>query len=330
MWVFVLYPWTKFEVSSTFFFGRYDVLSLTALIGLVTFTFWSLNMLDGYPRDALLSCQIWNLGFLHLSILELDRVTPQTDGQTDRPRSLYYNAPSLRGSAMSKTLAQTAILEVISATIHKEIFIANYRHNTLLLMCNVCIINAKLIPEQSFDNKLCGRKVRPMTRYTPARMQKPNFAGLHSLAGRGSLIAYVPSAYKFWSSYASPFGRYDTLAVSAVIGLVTLILTIWPWNWCTLLCTAWATYVPILLFLRLFVLDLWANTYQTVQHWLLVSFLSHVNKNIIHWTRPSTFIGWSVLPEPYQHGGQQWEAIMYDGQSSLTSRNSSCASHGWF
>jgi len=43
-------------------------------------------------------------------------------------------------------------------------------------------------------------------------------------------------------------------------------LTFWFWNWCALLFVAWATYLsylPILLFLGFFVLDLWANTCQT-------------------------------------------------------------------
>jgi len=40
-------------------------------------------------------------------------------------------------------------------------------------------------------------------------------------------------------------------------------LTFWPWNWCALLPVGWATFVLILGFLRLFVLDLWANTCET-------------------------------------------------------------------
>jgi len=67
------------------------------------------------------------------------------------------------------------------------------------------------------------------------------------------------------------FGRYDALLFSALIGLVTLIF--WPWNWCTLLPVGWATFLPILVFLWLFVLDLWANTCQmhhvTSQPWPL-------------------------------------------------------------
>ena len=37
----------------------------------------------------------------------------------------------------------------------------------------------------------------------------------------------------------------------------------WPWNWCALLPVRWVTFLPILLFLGLFVLDLWANTCHT-------------------------------------------------------------------
>jgi len=59
------------------------------------------------------------------------------------------------------------------------------------------------------------------------------------------------------------FGRYDALSVSALVGLVTLTFDFWPWNWCALLRARWATFLPILVFLRLFVFDLWANTCQT-------------------------------------------------------------------
>jgi len=50
----------------------------------------------------------------------------------------------------------------------------------------------------------------------------------------------------------------DALTFSALIGRMTLILT-----WCPLLPLMWTTFLPILVFLGLFVLDLWANTCQT-------------------------------------------------------------------
>jgi len=37
---------------------------------------------------------------------------------------------------------------------------------------------------------------------------------------------------------------------------VTLIFDLSPWNWCALLLVGWATFLPILVFLRCFVLDL--------------------------------------------------------------------------
>jgi len=58
----------------------------------------------------------------------------------------------------------------------------------------------------------------------------------------------------------------DTFSVSALIVLVTLtfnfltshlVRVILPVGW-----ASWATFLPILMFLGLFVLDLWANTCQ--------------------------------------------------------------------
>ena len=54
-------------------------------------------------------------------------------------------------------------------------------------------------------------------------------------------------------------------ATRALICLVTLTFDLWPWNWCTLFIIArgvGATFLPILMFMRLFILDLWANTCQ--------------------------------------------------------------------
>jgi len=39
-------------------------------------------------------------------------------------------------------------------------------------------------------------------------------------------------------------------------------LTFWPWNWCALLAAARTTFSPILMLLRLFFVELWANTRQ--------------------------------------------------------------------
>jgi len=56
----------------------------------------------------------------------------------------------------------------------------------------------------------------------------------------------------------------DTLSVSALIGRVTSWpLTFRPRTWCTLH-IGWATFLQILVFLGHFVIDLWANTCQTV------------------------------------------------------------------
>jgi len=47
--------------SLAFSLGRYDTLSVTALVGLVTWplTFWSYNSFTGYSCDGLPSCQFW-------------------------------------------------------------------------------------------------------------------------------------------------------------------------------------------------------------------------------------------------------------------------------
>ena len=55
----------------------------------------------------------------------------------------------------------------------------------------------------------------------------------------------------------------NVLPISALVGLVTLTFDLWPWNWCTLLPVGWITLVPILVFIRRFILDLSANTCQT-------------------------------------------------------------------
>jgi len=40
-------------------------------------------------------------------------------------------------------------------------------------------------------------------------------------------------------------------------------LDLWPWNWCTLLPVMWATFLPMLVFLGRFVLDLSTTSCQT-------------------------------------------------------------------
>ena len=69
----------------------YGALSVTALIGVVTLTFWPLNRFAGYLCDVLPI-----LGFLYVSVLKLCRGRHLTDGQTDRHHPSFYNAPSLR------------------------------------------------------------------------------------------------------------------------------------------------------------------------------------------------------------------------------------------
>jgi len=54
----------------------------------------------------------------------------------------------------------------------------------------------------------------------------------------------------------------DTLSVSALISLVTLIFDLFISNLVPVIARGWATFLPILVFLGLFVLDLWANTCQ--------------------------------------------------------------------
>ena len=63
--------------------------------------------------------------------------------------------------------------------------------------------------------------MRP-TRYSPARVQEPNFTALQ--LGVTVHNGYAPLAYQFWSSYVFLFSRYDTVSVSAVAGLVTALV----------------------------------------------------------------------------------------------------------
>jgi len=99
-----------------------------------------------------------------------------------------------------------------------------------------------------------------LTRYAPARgrVQEPNFTGLCSC---GSWYRILVPILKFVWPFRSVNNKLSVLVVG-LIGLVTLTVDFWPWNWCALglLFMAWATYLPILLFLqRLFVLGLWPN-----------------------------------------------------------------------
>jgi len=83
-----------------------------------------------------------------------------------------------------------------------------------------------------------------------------------ALVGDTGLLR-APHVYRVWSTYALPFGRYDALSVSTLVGLVTLTFDVWHWNWCALLHNGCATFLLIVMFLRRFILDLWTNTCQT-------------------------------------------------------------------
>jgi len=60
-----------------------------------------------------------------------------------------------------------------------------------------------------------------------------------------------------------PVRRYDTFGLSINR---PGDLDLWPWNWCALLFVAWATLIPILVFLELFLVDLQANTCRQMDH----------------------------------------------------------------
>jgi len=79
--------------------GRYCAFTVSALTGLVTLTFWPLYRFTGYSYRVTSILPI--LGFLCLSILELDWGTPQTDRQT-----AFYNVlfPTVRGHNKPYTL----------------------------------------------------------------------------------------------------------------------------------------------------------------------------------------------------------------------------------
>jgi len=65
-----------------------------------------------------------------------------------------------------------------------------------------------------------------------------------------------------------PSLKFISLAVRKILRTFGLSISrpgdldLWPWNWCTLLLAMWATFLPISVFLRRFVLDSWANTCQ--------------------------------------------------------------------
>jgi len=102
------------------------------------------------------------------------------------------------------------------------------------------------------NNKLRGRRVRP-TRYASARVQEPNFIG------RGSWYTNRRTSFEV----PKPFLSVDMIGYTfSLSSSRAWPLIFWPWNWCALLLVASVTYLTILMFLGIFVLDLWANTCQ--------------------------------------------------------------------
>ena len=103
--------------------------------------------------------------------------------------------------------------------------------------------------------------------YHATSSPRPLTLEIIALVGDVALCSPIP-VNQVWSNQAFQFGRYDALPFSALVDLVTLTFDpfeFWPRNWCALLfmAWAWATFLPILVSLRRFVLDLRANTCQT-------------------------------------------------------------------
>jgi len=65
-----------------------------------------------------------------------------------------------------------------------------------------------------------------------------------------------------WTSYALPFGTYEAFCVWELLRLWPWPLTFWLWNWCAILRLSCGSFQPILVFLRLSVLELWTDTRQ--------------------------------------------------------------------
>jgi len=82
--------------------------------------------------------------------------------------------------------------------------------------------------------------------------------GGHGACRCGSLSSVCVSRLKFVGLLVRKIWRTSCLSISRPGDL-----DLWPWNWCALLRVGWTTFLPILVFLGCFVLDLSANTCQT-------------------------------------------------------------------
>ena len=96
----------------------------------------------------------------------------------------------------------------------------------------------------------------------------PSFS-LSAISQTGQWNQSIKMIFNVWSKKNSRVGQFSLPHVtkekfrSGVSISRPGDLDLLPWNWCALLLVRWTTFVPILVFLGRFVLDLSANTYQT-------------------------------------------------------------------
>jgi len=116
--------------------------------------------------------------------------------------------------------------------------------------------------------------------------------------------------------------KFVGLPVREILGIYCMSinrpgdLDLWPWNWCALLPVAWATLLPILVFLGRFVLDLSANTCQTRHVPILpsVGFVGLPVRKIlgiycVGINRPVT-LNFDILTSKWVHGLHVWWAFI--------------------
>jgi len=99
--------------------------------------------------------------------------------------------------------------------------------------------------------------LKPKTQISKSIFQR--FYRLHNETSCAACIVGPPQ----YDLQAFPFRIYGWLSVTALSGLWPWPLIFWPWNWCGMSHVAQTTYLPILVLLRLFLVELSANTRQT-------------------------------------------------------------------
>ena len=117
----------------------------------------------------------------------------------------------------------------------------------------------------------------------------------------------APSVYHVWSS-----SRPENM-----MHFRSRQLAWWPWNWCTLLPMGWATLLPIYVFLRRFVLDLWANICQTHHNIQILTFNIGGHCACQWYGSSSVFQVWTSKDFPFIRYNTFSHSINYTGDRDL-------------